>query len=182
MDLIPPFHSQLSKWPLLLRGIPTKIVHPTSLFCSLVQDTTNSHAGHGNRWWGHNVCTKHNVSQWGSGLCYMAGETSVIFLEPCISWKFWVNSKLKIFNSTYLLTNEPTTEPKNQPTHAMKLSSSWEANSCSAAQEILSILWNLKVHYRRAHQWSLSKARWIQLPPSYCSNNRMHFNSVTCTL
>jgi hypothetical protein len=30
----------------------------------------------------------------------------------------------------------------------MELSRSWKAASCAAAQELLNILWNLRVHYR----------------------------------
>jgi hypothetical protein len=30
----------------------------------------------------------------------------------------------------------------------MDLNPSWQADSCSAAQEIANILWNLKIHYR----------------------------------
>jgi hypothetical protein len=46
----------------------------------------------------------------------------------------------------------------------MELSSSLEDN-CSAIQEIIIILWNLKVHYhvhsQEPSQWSLSCARYI---------------------
>jgi hypothetical protein len=42
----------------------------------------------------------------------------------------------------------------------------WEANSCSATQEIHNILW-ITV-FTRARHWYLSWARWIQsTPPSY---------------
>jgi hypothetical protein len=55
-------------------------------------------------------------------------------------------------------------------THSfMELSPSWEAVTCAATQEILSILWNPKVHYRvhKSPPWSLSWARSIQSTPSH---------------
>jgi hypothetical protein len=49
-------------------------------------------------------------------------------------------------------------------TNSLEQSRSWEVNSFSAGQHIPNILWNTKVYLLliRAHQWSLSWARWIQ--------------------
>lgn len=47
----------------------------------------------------------------------------------------------------------------------MKVSSSWKANSCSATQEIISILWKRKVQYciqKNRPTVSISWVRWIQ--------------------
>jgi hypothetical protein len=61
-------------------------------------------------------------------------------------------------------------------THAlMELSPSWEAANCAATQELPSILWNPKVHYRvhKSPPLVISWAKWIS---SYLS--KIHFNIV----
>jgi hypothetical protein len=47
------------------------------------------------------------------------------------------------------------TEQSDPLTNAMDQSSSSEAGSRSASQEILRLLWNLKFHYRVHKNWSL---------------------------
>jgi hypothetical protein len=61
-------------------------------------------------------------------------------------------------------------------THSLtELSPSCELSNCAATQELPSILWNPKVHYR-PHNWSQSWARSIQPIPSYIS--KIHINIV----
>jgi hypothetical protein len=70
----------------------------------------------------------------------------------------------------YALKLWTSSENISHITHSlMELSSSWEAANCTATQELPSVLWNPKVHYRshKCLHWSLSWARSIQSPPSH---------------
>jgi hypothetical protein len=62
----------------------------------------------------------------------------------------------------------------------MELSASWEATNCAATQELPSVLWNPKVHYRLHKSPSpvpiLSRIDPISTIPSYLS--KIHFNIV----
>jgi hypothetical protein len=63
----------------------------------------------------------------------------------------------------------------------MELSPSLEASGCAATQELLNILWNLKVHYR-VHKSPLlvpipRQINVVHTTPSYLS--KMHFNIVS---
>lgn len=62
----------------------------------------------------------------------------------------------------------------------MEHSASWEANSYSASQEILQILWNQKVHYQVYNTLLLvpihSQINPAHAPPSYFF--QMHFNII----
>jgi hypothetical protein len=62
----------------------------------------------------------------------------------------------------------------------MELSPSWEAANCAATQELHSVLWNPKVHYR-VHKSpplipNLRQIDPIHTNPSYIS--KIHFNIV----
>jgi hypothetical protein len=77
--------------------------------------------------------------------------------------------------------NRPAHTPRLDHTHSlMKLSPSSEAANCAATQELPSILWNLKVHFRftRALHWSLSRARSIQSLPTRSYLSKIHHNIV----
>jgi hypothetical protein len=65
-------------------------------------------------------------------------------------------------------------------TNSMEKSPSWEAVSCAATQEIPSILWNPKVHYR-VHKsplpvFMLSRINPVHTTPSYLS--KIHSNII----
>jgi len=40
-------------------------------------------------------------------------------------------------------------------------------DSCSTGQEVPRLLWNRKVRYPRACNWTLSRFGWIKSTPSY---------------
>jgi hypothetical protein len=71
--------------------------------------------------------------------------------------------------------------PENSFTHSlMELSPSWEAANCAPTQELPSILWNPKAHYR-VHKSPamvpiLNQINPIHTIPSYFS--KIHFNIV----
>jgi hypothetical protein len=64
----------------------------------------------------------------------------------------------------------------------MELSPSWQAASCAATHELLSILWNPEVHYRVYKIPPLvsttSQSSPVNTTPSYLS--KINFNIVTC--
>jgi len=65
-------------------------------------------------------------------------------------------------------------------TYTMKHSPSWEANWCSASQEIPCILWNLKVHYH-IHKGLPPVPIWCQLDPVHNPPNhslKIHLNII----
>jgi hypothetical protein len=62
-------------------------------------------------------------------------------------------------------------------THSVELSPCWEANSCSATQEILSILWNLKVH-NRVHKSPPMVSIRCQMNPLHTLPSSIHFNML----
>jgi hypothetical protein len=59
----------------------------------------------------------------------------------------------------------------------MKLSPSWEAANCAATQELSSVLWNPKVHYR-VHKSPALVPILIQIDPIPSYLSKIHFNIV----
>jgi hypothetical protein len=104
--------------------------------------------------------------------------------QKCLGWVFPHWTELKIWLIYVLHTVFQLLQ--NNVTHysLVELSPSWEAANCAATQEILSSLWNPKVHYRVHKSPPLvpilspypEPDQSVHTIPSYLS--KIHFNIV----
>jgi hypothetical protein len=104
--------------------------------------------------------------------CWHVSSARFLVHDSLPSFNVCLASALKLPIRFCLRTNELT--------DFMELSPSWEAASCATIQELPSILWNPKVHYR-VHKIPplvpiFSQIILVQTTPSYRS--KVHFNII----
>jgi hypothetical protein len=98
---------------------------------------------------------------WDTNQCECYGGENILWHLPGIEALF-------LGRADPTLIHTPTELPRLLTDRLIKLSTSWEATSFSAAKECPQLLWNPRVHYRvhKAHHW----ARLIQsIQPHYIS-------------
>ena len=100
--------------------------------------------------WVHSSqCFQGTTNFWNTETIYPATQCNIILWTESLVTLAWQHQTLHNY-WLHAITHVNTqwhSQINPKPTNSMKHSSSWEAKSSSASQEISQILWNPKVHY-----------------------------------